>query len=92
VGDEPLGRRSFEKRIRAQFVRGELLGEIRRPEGANPVTFQNALDMLARRGCLRLADAPAVRERRREVGYARGPAFDELAALRERLATALSAG
>jgi hypothetical protein len=65
---------------------------MRRPEGANPVTFQNALEMLARRGCLRISELPALRERRRETAYARGPAFDELPALRERLATALAAG
>ena len=35
-----------------QFERAELLGEVRRREGENPVTFGNALDLLTRRGVL----------------------------------------
>ena len=92
VGEAPEGRRALEKRVRQQFERGELLGEIRRPEGSNPVTFQNALELLARRGILVRGQTAGGRERRREPTYARGPAFGELPALRERLAAALAAG
>jgi hypothetical protein len=50
----------------------------------NPVTVGNALDLLTRRGVLRVQTA---KEGRR---YARGAAHDELFALRERLAAALA--
>jgi glycerol-3-phosphate O-acyltransferase len=92
VGSAPVPARTLLRGVREQFQRGELLGEIRRPEGGNPVTFQNALDFLARRGVLERRSAGGGRERRREITYVRGPAFEELAALRERLAAALRAG
>jgi len=88
---EPLGRRAFEKRVSEQFERGELLGDLVRPEGRNPVTFQNALEMLARDGILERGEARRGRDRRREPTYARGPAFETLPALRDRLAAALLA-
>ncbi|HEX2484295.1 MAG TPA: 1-acyl-sn-glycerol-3-phosphate acyltransferase [Myxococcota bacterium] len=81
----PLSRKQLEKQAASQFERAALLGEVRRPEGANPVTVANAVELLARRGVL------AVRASERgERTYARGPSFDELAALRERLAAALT--
>ena len=49
------------------------------------MTFGNALDLLTRRGALAGADGQGRAER-----YARGPAFEELVALRERLAAALA--
>jgi glycerol-3-phosphate O-acyltransferase len=66
-----------------QFERCQLLGEVRRAEGANPVTFSNAAELLLR---LRILARSADGE-----GVVQGPAFDDLPALRERLATALSA-
>jgi glycerol-3-phosphate O-acyltransferase len=90
VAATPVSARALLRSVREQFQRGELLGEIRRPEGGNPVTFQNALDFLVRRGVLLQQREPG--ERRREVCYLRGPAADELPALRERLAAALLAG
>jgi hypothetical protein len=66
-----------------QFERCQLLGEVRRAEGANPVTFTNAAELLLR---LRILARSADGE-----GVVQGPAFDDLPALRERLATALSA-
>lgn len=89
--DAPVGRRLLEKEIRERFQHSELLGEVVRAEGCNPVTFQNALELLARRGVLEVGERRG-RDRRREKTYARGPAFDELAGLRERLAAALAAG
>jgi glycerol-3-phosphate O-acyltransferase len=88
--DAPVGRRLLEKEIRERFEQAELLGEVVRPEGCNPVTFQNALELLARRGVLEAGERRG-RDRRREKTYARGPAFDELAPLRERLAAAVAA-
>jgi glycerol-3-phosphate O-acyltransferase len=88
--EAPVGRRLLEKEIRERFEQAELLGEVVRPEGCNPVTFQNALELLARRGVLKAGERRG-RDRRREKTYARGPAFDELAVLRERLAAALAA-
>ncbi len=92
LGEAPLRRRALEKKIQEQYQRGELLGEVERPEGSNPVTFHNALELLVRRELLVRGTSEASRERRREVTYARGPAFDELVSLRERLAVALAAG
>jgi len=83
--DEPIVRRALEKRVAEQFERAVLLGEVELPEANNPVTFGNALDLLIRRGVLAQADGPD----RRDAIYGRGPAWSELAPLRERLATAL---
>jgi len=86
----PTPARALERRIQEQFGRGELLGEVERPEGRNPVTFRNAVALLVRREMLSTV-SPSGRERRREPHYAPGPAFDALPALRERLAGALAA-
>jgi len=83
--EEPLTQRALEKQAQGQFQRAHLLGEIRRAEGWNAVTFRNALELLARRGIL-LRSAGE-----KEILYAPGPAFDELAGLRERLAAAVRA-
>jgi hypothetical protein len=56
---------------------------VRRREGVNTVTVGNALDLLTRRGAL---EAQAGKDGRR---YVRGPAHEDLAALRERLGSAL---
>jgi hypothetical protein len=77
--------KQLERLAAAQFERAELLGEVRRREGVNPVTIGNALDLLTRRGVLELR--PHDKEGRR---YARGPAHEELTALRERLAAAMA--
>ena len=66
----------------------ELLGEVDRREGANPVTFANALDLLVRQGVLAPAAQKAGRE---EEAFVRGEAFGDLPGLRERLASALPA-
>jgi glycerol-3-phosphate O-acyltransferase len=87
---EPLARRALEKRISEQYQRAVLLGEIELPEANNPVTFGNALDLLIRRGVL--AAVPRSGPDRKDELYGRGPAWSELAPLRERLATALRPG
>ncbi len=84
--EEGVSVKQLERLAGAQFAHAELLGEVRRREGVNPVTIGNALDLLTRRGVLQ-----ARSEGRDERRYARGPAYEELAALRERLAAALAA-
>jgi glycerol-3-phosphate O-acyltransferase len=85
--EEPVPERTLEKETEAQFRRLHRVGEITRTEGWNRVTFTNVLELLARRGVLAASPGDA-RERR----WGRGPAFEELPALRERLAGALLAG
>ena len=80
----PATAKALEKASETYHRRAQLLGEVRRPEGWNPVTFKNALDLMVRRGVIALALAPE-----REPAYAPGPAFRELAALRARLAAEL---
>ena len=84
---EPSTAKQLEKSAEEQFARAHLLGEVQRPEGWNPVTFRNALDLLTRRGILETVAG----EKDRERSYARGPAFEDLAGLRERLAAVLVA-
>jgi glycerol-3-phosphate O-acyltransferase len=77
--------KQLDKLAAAQFDRAELLGEVRRREGVNPVTIGNALELLTRRGVFEARSREKDGKR-----YARGPAYDELAALRERLAAAMA--
>jgi glycerol-3-phosphate O-acyltransferase len=86
---EPTPRRALEKRVRDQFERAVLLGEIGLPEANNPVTFANALDLLIRRGVLAAVPRTGTGVDRRDPLFGRGPAWSELEPLRERLATAL---
>jgi glycerol-3-phosphate O-acyltransferase len=87
----PVARKELTKAASEQLAHTALLGETRLPEAANPVTFGNAVDVLASRGVLQLVSAGEGAEGVGEVRYARGEAFDELRGLRERLAAALSA-
>jgi glycerol-3-phosphate O-acyltransferase len=88
LGDPQLGTpRQLARRAGESFARGELLGEVTSSEAGNPATFAAALEMLARRGILERVRG----EEEREVVYVRGPSFDELAGLVERLAGALQA-
>jgi glycerol-3-phosphate O-acyltransferase len=84
--EQPVPERTLEKETEAQLRRLHRVGEISRTEGWNRVTFKNALELLARRGVL----AQSARDTR-EPAWGRGPAFEELPALRERLAGALLA-
>ena len=88
VDDEPIVLRS----LREQFERAQLLGEVGRPEAANTITFTNAIDLLVRRGVLTPGVPGPGRERARDTLYERGAGFDELPALRDRLASALGEG
>ncbi len=99
---EPIERRALEKKIAEQFERAALLGEIGLPEANNAVTFGNAVDLLLRLGVLAAQPhtgagasfAQRAEGERRPAGgrdplFGQGPAWSELARLRERLATAL---
>jgi glycerol-3-phosphate O-acyltransferase len=84
---QPASAKTLEKASETYHRRAQLLGEVRRPEGWNPVTFKNALDLMVQRDVLQTTlDAD------RETLYEAGPAFAELAELRARLAAELRAG
>jgi glycerol-3-phosphate O-acyltransferase len=83
----PATAKALEKASETYFRRSQLLGELRRPEGWNPVTFKNALELLVRRGALRTLAGPE-----REPAYEPGPSFAEVSALRARLAAELPSG
>jgi len=85
-----IGGRRLEREVLEQFQRSQILGEAERPEAANPITFQNALDLLVRRGVLDRRRGGEGAASSREALYVRGPAFEDLRALRERLAAALA--
>ena len=87
-GDEAVTRKELDKAATAQFERAVLIGEVDRREAANAVTFSNAFDLLVRQGVLVRAESEG--KRGSDVAYTRGTAFGELAALRERLASALA--
>jgi glycerol-3-phosphate O-acyltransferase len=89
AAEEPISAKALVKAAGEDFARASLLGEVSRPEGSNPVTFGNAVDLLARRGVLERAQQEGGRGSR-EVRYVRGPCFGDLPALRERLAASLS--
>jgi glycerol-3-phosphate O-acyltransferase len=83
----PLTAKALEKASETYHSRAQLLGEVRRPEGWNPVTFGNALELMVQRGVLARVQNDA-----REAAYGRGAAFGELAGLRARLAAELASG
>jgi glycerol-3-phosphate O-acyltransferase len=89
VSDGPLTAKGLQEAASAQFDRADLLGEVVRREAANRITFGNAIELLVRRQILERA---ASADRKGDSAYVRGPAFDDLATLHERLATALAAG
>jgi glycerol-3-phosphate O-acyltransferase len=82
-GGEAVSLKDLTRTAGEQFARSSLLGEVGRPEASNAVTFQNAVELLVRRRVLARAGEAAE--------FSRGEAFDDLPALRERLATALAA-
>jgi glycerol-3-phosphate O-acyltransferase len=92
AADEVVTGRKLSREVQEQFERAVLLGEARRREAANPITFGNALDLLVRRRILDRTRAPGGREGSRDALYARGPCWEDLRAIRERLAAALAAG
>ena len=86
--EEPQTAKRLQKAAEDQFRRAHLVGEVHRAEGWNPVTFRNALDLLARRGIVE--KQPPVG--RAEACYVPGEAYGDLSALLNRLAGALGSG
>jgi len=84
--EAPAPTKELVKMVGEHFQRGALLGEVQRPEAANPVTFGNALDLLVRQEALERQDP----KKGRDPLLGPGPRFEELPGLRERLARALA--
>ncbi|MCP4241462.1 MAG: hypothetical protein GY772_12955 [bacterium] len=78
--------KSLRKAAMEQFDRASLLGEVERREGANSVTFSNAVDLMVRLGMLDSAEGGGDAGRR-----VRGESFAELSVLRDHLAAMLVA-
>jgi glycerol-3-phosphate O-acyltransferase len=89
--EDSISSNGLRKGAEEQYERSDLLGEVDRREAANPVTFANAVDALVKRGVLQREAASETPAPARDVIYVPGPAFDDLPALRERLAAALAA-
>jgi len=83
-----LTAKALAKAASAQFERGNLLGEVLRPESVNETTIANAIALLVGRGILE-PDPGA--SKKGDTAYVQGPSFGDLPALWERLAAALSA-
>jgi glycerol-3-phosphate O-acyltransferase len=89
--DEIVPGKKIAREISGEFQRAMLLGEAERREAAITITFDNALALLVKRRILERGKSEGGRDSR-DALYARGAAFGELRALRERLASALDAG
>ncbi len=92
-----LERREVLARAAECFEHAQLLGRARRPEAANETTFQNALDLMARRSMITVQSQEVKAEKRgrrsrREVRVAPGEDRGALCELRERLDAALAEG
>jgi len=100
---EPLEKKALQLAAQAAFERAVLLGEADCAEAASPSIFENAAQLLCKRGVLELVDMPAPeaaarkrfgRKRRTKAparAYAPGEREAELEPLLERLATARGA-
>ncbi len=89
ASEDGVSRKQLLAECSSQFDRAQLVGEVIRREAANPVTFGGALDLLVRREVLVRTKLPGAREGKEEIGFSRGPAFQTLPGLLERLASAL---
>jgi len=86
ASDEWTSRKRLVAAAAEQFERSQVLGEVGRLEGANPVTFGNAVRLPVQHGVLeehRVEGGP-------EAVITRGSTFDDLAGLRDRLAAELA--
>jgi len=86
-----ITRKAYLAEVAVHFANAQLLGRVERTEAANEATFGNVIELLLRRGVLE-----ARKETRKsgppQVVYSPGENWYALRELRERLATALSAG
>ncbi len=87
----PLTAKSLLKAAEEQYHRAGLLGEVDRREAASPAAFANAIEWLVRSHLLERVIPVADRGSSRDPAYQHGDAFEDLADLRDRLATALAA-
>ncbi len=85
--DRPLTPKDLSQAAREQLHRYELLGEVEGRETANDTTFSNAMALLERLAIIKRDPTASGKD----VPYVRAEAFDDLPALRERLAFALAA-
>jgi len=85
--DRPLTPKDLSQAARDQLHRYELLGEVEGRETANDTTFSNAVALLERLAIIKRDPTASGKD----VTYVRAEAFDDLPALRERLAFALAA-
>ncbi len=86
-----LTAKNLLKAAEDQYDRSGLLGEVDRRESASPAAFGNAIEWLVRCHVLERVIPVADRGSSRDPAYERGDAFEDLADLRDRLATALAA-
>jgi glycerol-3-phosphate O-acyltransferase len=77
----PIARPALVKRMRRQFATSLLLGDVSKPEGGSPESFGNALSRLAELGHVAIVRRDGTREQLVE----RGPAYDRLPDLIQRL-------
>jgi glycerol-3-phosphate O-acyltransferase len=77
----PIAQASLVKRMQRQFATSLLLAEVTKPEAGTVVTFGNALARFAELGHVTLVRPEGARER----GVERGPTFDRLPDLIQRL-------
>jgi glycerol-3-phosphate O-acyltransferase len=81
--DWPLTRKALTQRMQRHFATALLLGDVRKPEGASVLAFQNALSWLESHGYVL-----SKRKRGgREPWFEPGPRFSELARLTSELRT-----
>lgn len=85
LGEEPVSRAKFLQRLRRYFDAAMLLGEVVKPEAASDQTFGNAISRLVEIGCLQ----KETRRGDKDVWLSRGPAFEELPQIADRIGSAL---
>ncbi len=85
LGEEPVSRAKFVQRLRRYFEAAMLLGEVVKPEAASDQTFSNAISRCIEIGGLETE----TRRGARDVWLRRGPAFEELPVLADRIGAGL---
>ena len=87
--EDELGLKEFRERAGEHYANAQLLGEANRSEAANDTTFENALDLLVRRGVIIRRSTPG-KGWSKEPLCARGENWQDLRVLTEHLAAALA--
>lgn len=84
LDEEPVSRAKFIQRLRRYFDAAMLLGEVVKPEASTDETFKNAISRFVEIGCLEEEAG-----RGKDVLLKRGPAFDDLPDIANRIGAAL---